>query len=158
MPSNIDPLYPEAGAATTQSVRDNFSAAKTEIEALQTLLEGLTDGWSDFSEASTIVGFSSFVTKIIWYIDIGPVRVLYFFISGTSNSTGLSFTLPGTNQSGGILSAVTRNRNNSAGVAAGYCDVESASDVVNCYQSAGAGFTASGNKAAIGLLIIPLPA
>ncbi len=36
MPSNINPLNPTAGNATTQSVRENFSAAKTEIEALQT--------------------------------------------------------------------------------------------------------------------------
>lgn len=35
MSSSINPLYPEAGSATTQSVRDNFSAAKGEIEALQ---------------------------------------------------------------------------------------------------------------------------
>lgn len=36
MPSNIDPTKPVALVPTTQSVRDNFSAAKTEIEALQT--------------------------------------------------------------------------------------------------------------------------
>ena len=36
MTSNIDPTYPTAVSATTQSVRDNFSAAKTEILALQT--------------------------------------------------------------------------------------------------------------------------
>lgn len=35
MTSNIDPTKPETGLATTQSVRDNFQAAKTEIEALQ---------------------------------------------------------------------------------------------------------------------------
>jgi len=35
MASSIDATKPEATSATTQSVRDNFSAAKTEIEALQ---------------------------------------------------------------------------------------------------------------------------
>jgi hypothetical protein len=35
MASNIDITKPVTGNATTQSVRDNFSAAKTEIEALQ---------------------------------------------------------------------------------------------------------------------------
>lgn len=35
MASNIDPLFPAAGSATTQSVRVNFEAAKTEIEDLQ---------------------------------------------------------------------------------------------------------------------------
>lgn len=36
MASNIDPSQPVIGNPTTQSVRDNFAAAKTEIEALQT--------------------------------------------------------------------------------------------------------------------------
>lgn len=35
MASNIDATKPVAGTPTTQSVRDNFSAAKSEIEALQ---------------------------------------------------------------------------------------------------------------------------
>ena len=35
MPSSIDPQYPAAGNATTQSVRENFQYAKEEIEALQ---------------------------------------------------------------------------------------------------------------------------
>ena len=36
MTSAINPLYPVEGTPTTESVRDNFLAAKTEIEALQT--------------------------------------------------------------------------------------------------------------------------
>lgn len=36
MASNIDATKPTSGTATTQSVRDNFLAAKNEIEALQT--------------------------------------------------------------------------------------------------------------------------
>lgn len=35
MASNIDTTKPEAGSATTASVRANFTAAKTEIESLQ---------------------------------------------------------------------------------------------------------------------------
>lgn len=37
MPSSIDITKPIQGAATTASVRDNFAAAKTEIEALQAI-------------------------------------------------------------------------------------------------------------------------
>lgn len=37
MSSLIDPTKPVSASATTQSVRDNFQAAKTEIEALQAL-------------------------------------------------------------------------------------------------------------------------
>lgn len=39
MASNIDSTKPATGAATTQSVRDNFGYAKEEIEALQTEME-----------------------------------------------------------------------------------------------------------------------
>jgi hypothetical protein len=38
MMSNIDPSQPTYGNATTQSVRDNFTIAKSEIEALQAAL------------------------------------------------------------------------------------------------------------------------
>ncbi len=39
MTSAIDPTKPVAGNPTTQSVRDNFAAAKSEIEALQSATE-----------------------------------------------------------------------------------------------------------------------
>ena len=44
MTSAIDPSRPVQGTATTQSVRDNFFAAKTEIEALQAEIEALKAG------------------------------------------------------------------------------------------------------------------
>lgn len=44
MASNIDPTYPETGAATTQSVRDNFAAAKAEIEELQNMAYSMPIG------------------------------------------------------------------------------------------------------------------
>lgn len=46
MTSAIDPSRPVQGTATTQSVRDNFFAAKTEIEALQAEIEALKAGAS----------------------------------------------------------------------------------------------------------------
>lgn len=41
MPSNVDPAVPVAGTPTTQSVRDNFAVAKTEIEALQAAVNNI---------------------------------------------------------------------------------------------------------------------
>ncbi len=43
MASNIDPSKPITGNPTTQSVRDNFNAAKQEIESLQTAVSGKAD-------------------------------------------------------------------------------------------------------------------
>ncbi len=49
---------------------------------------------TDYSNTSTIVGFSSFNAKIIKYGVVGNVVVCIFGISGTSNGGGFSFTLP----------------------------------------------------------------
>jgi hypothetical protein len=48
MTSAIDPLKPITGTPTTQSVRDNFSVAKSEIEFLQ----GAT-GFADYNDTAT---------------------------------------------------------------------------------------------------------
>lgn len=48
MTSLINPLYPVAGSPTTQSVRDNFNAAKSEIIELQT-----STGWADYNDTAT---------------------------------------------------------------------------------------------------------
>jgi hypothetical protein len=50
--------------------------------------------WIDFSEQSTIVGWSSFTAKIIRYKVVGNIVYLYFNLAGTSNSTSTTFTLP----------------------------------------------------------------
>lgn len=48
MTSAINPLNPIAGSPTTQSVRDNFTAAKNEIEALQRQI-----GFADYADTAT---------------------------------------------------------------------------------------------------------
>lgn len=48
MSSNIDTSIPPLGNATTAGVRNNFSAAKTEIEALQQQI-----GFADYNDAAT---------------------------------------------------------------------------------------------------------
>ena len=50
--------------------------------------------WIDFSEQSTIVGWSSYTRKIIKYKVVGNIVYVYMNISGTSNSTSLNFSLP----------------------------------------------------------------
>lgn len=48
MSSNIDPAIPPFGAATTAGVRNNFNAAKTEIEQLQRQI-----GYADYNDSLT---------------------------------------------------------------------------------------------------------
>ena len=50
--------------------------------------------WIDFSEQSTIVGWSSFTNKSIRYKQIGNIVYVSVRLQGTSNATSLSFTLP----------------------------------------------------------------
>ncbi len=50
--------------------------------------------WIDFSEQSTIVGWSSFTTKIIRYKVVGNIVYVNYSLGGVSNSTTTSFTVP----------------------------------------------------------------
>jgi len=59
-------------------------------------------GWIDYSATSTIVGWSSFTTKVIRYRVIGKQVFVNFYIEGISNSTSTTFTLPNTALYGSI--------------------------------------------------------
>ena len=50
--------------------------------------------WIDFSQQSTIVGWSIFTTRQIRYKVVGNIVYVYLYLSGTSNSTQTTFTLP----------------------------------------------------------------
>lgn len=57
MASAIDVTKPSSTAPTTQSVRDNFQAAKSEIEALQANVTTLQTEMGDVSAAlAAIIG------------------------------------------------------------------------------------------------------
>ena len=58
MASTIDPTKPAAGAATTLSVRNNFLAAKNEIESLQTEVAAKQAALVSGSNIKTINGTS----------------------------------------------------------------------------------------------------
>jgi hypothetical protein len=53
-----------------------------------------TVGWTDYSSTSTIVGFSAYTTKTIFYKKVGKSCHCSFVLNGTSNDTVCSFTLP----------------------------------------------------------------
>ncbi len=58
-------------------------------EGLQTIVP-----WTDYSNISTIVGWTSFTTKKILYCRFGIIVLIVFQLEGTSNSLTTSFTLP----------------------------------------------------------------
>lgn len=50
--------------------------------------------WADYSTISTIVGWSSFTTKLIHTKKIGKIVFVSFILAGTSNATNITFTVP----------------------------------------------------------------
>ena len=53
-----------------------------------------TTTWTDYGGSSTVVGWSSFSVKKIYYKKVGKLVFVWFHLEGTSNSTAASFTLP----------------------------------------------------------------
>ena len=54
--------------------------------------------WTDYSGTSTIVGWTSLDTARIYYKKIGNLVFVNFYLSGTSDSTSITFTLPYTSK------------------------------------------------------------
>jgi len=50
--------------------------------------------WTDYSATSTVVGWADGLTKTIYYKLTGKTCIVRFYITGISNSTTTSFTLP----------------------------------------------------------------
>lgn len=101
-------------------------------------------GWIDYSATSTVVGWSSFTTKIIKYRVIGKQLFCIFYLDGTSNSVNTTFTLP--NNAITFNELAGRYANNGA-VTAGYARITNASNVITFLNSIiSLTWTASGTK------------
>ena len=61
-----------------------------------------SNAWSDYSASSTIMGWGSISSKGIYTKKIGKTVFVKFDITGTSNSTGVTFTVPYTQASDSI--------------------------------------------------------
>lgn len=121
------------------SVRSKLNNVITEVNLLDP-----TD-WIDYSETSTIEGWSSFTTKTIRYRIIGKQMFFEVFLLGTSNSTSATFTLPNNN--------ININNNyipkiiNNGVVGIGLSDISANSNSFTTYSSSlGNIFTNSGTK------------
>jgi hypothetical protein len=125
------------------SVRTKLNSVITEINLLDP-----TD-WVDYSATSTIVGWSSFTTKVLKYRVIGKQVFVLFQIIGQSNSVSSTFTLPFLNLSNnGELSFFSLAVNNGALTnAAAYSYMLGNSNVVELGTSSiSQTWTASGTK------------
>lgn len=93
----IDNVYFPNGYANTPSVSGTYPRFFKCTGTIPLGFDNNCGDWIDYSNTSTIIGWTSFTTKIITYTIIGKMLKISYSINGTSNTTTISFTLPYTN-------------------------------------------------------------
>lgn len=102
--------------------------------------------WTDYSGTSTITGWASTTTEDIFYKKIGKLVFVQFYITGTSDSTNTTFTLPYTQQSDLRLHVPIRVVDNGTD-AVGLATIAGGASTCVCFDTiAGSAWTASGTK------------
>lgn len=90
-------LTASAGTYTaTDSILTALNKLKYLLDTIPTLLALKLDNnlWIDFGPSSTIGGFSSISTRVIWYKELSDGVLFLVDIVGTSNSGNFTFTIP----------------------------------------------------------------
>ena len=128
----------------------NFKTVEELAGAIKSLDIVTSVAWKGYHDTSTIVGWSSYTTKEIWYKRIGKLTFVQFDIEGTSDSTSTSFTAPHTHNGDLGLNLPCRIAN-SGTYAAGFLGIGVSSSTVNFYPAiTGGSWTASGTKRIVG--------
>jgi hypothetical protein len=110
-----------------------------------------TQGWTSY--ASTVNGWSSFTTKLVYYKTVGDLVYVWFHIDGTSNQTYASMTVPYTSNSSIQSQGVIRIINSGTSGSGIYNHPTSSSQVTFFRTVGGASWTASGQKLVIGQFV-----
>ena len=112
----------------------------------QTALEIPANGtFTDYTATSTVVGWSSFVTKSIWYKQIGKIVFVWINIYGPSNSTVVTISLPSTPTTGSLTYIPIFIQDNGANLT-GRLDIIGSVTLTAYPSLSGLAWTASGNK------------
>ncbi len=113
-----------------------------------------TVAWADYGGTSTVVGFSGTPTVNIWYKKIGNFVYVNFYISGTSDDTPFTFTLPYTNvndTNSRVYTAIKFKDNNAQSTVSGQMYLAPNTDVVALYTDwAAQVWTPANTKEAMG--------
>lgn len=108
-----------------------------------------TATFADYSGSSTVVGWTSFTTKQIYYKKIGKFVFVTYRLIGTSNSTTTSFSLPYSNNSSIVLNATVAQAidNTSSNQAGALLQIPLSSSTATLFMdSGGTTWTGSGTK------------
>lgn len=126
------------------SVRTKLNSVITEINLLDP-----TD-WVDYSATSTVVGWSSFTTKQIRYRVIGKQVFVHYNLSGVSNSTSTTFTLPNNSLYTERVFGASTDNGTLIGAGIIVISANSNSIILGANQTAAGNWTSSGTKTTIG--------
>ncbi len=146
--TDADSMEVTAAGTSGQLLQSNGAAAPSWATV------GTVGSWVDYSATSTIVGWSALTTKLIYYVLIGKVCYVTFYLSGTSNATTATFTLPVTSAGSETLAGGIYIVNNGAdSVNGGFADIAAATSTVSVYRNNQLlAFTNSGSKLVLGQL------
>ena len=133
-------------------ILDKLNVLERRINELQRMEHTSTVArWTDYSAKSTIVGWSAFTAKNIYYARIGNLVFVGINLAGTSNDTTTSFTVPYVSAVGFILWALIRARDNTGGFVSGLLSMSNGSSTITLYSTVdGGSWTDSGTKACEG--------
>ena len=122
------------------------------IDLIDTLAELTSGEWQDYGGTSTIVGWSSYTIKKIYFRTISDIVFIQFEISGTSDDTVATFTLPHAALMSLNLAASFRATDDDTNIDWGFLLVANGSSTVTLYKDVTqvAAGTASGGKSCVG--------
>lgn len=156
--------WPLTYHATTNklNIGESYTCVAGDVVRYHKDLSGVVHGtifpvspWSDYSATSTIVGWSSFTFKEIYTRKIGSMLFVNYRLQGTSNATGVTFTVPYSIDALTYSTSAYIIDNGSAQTAPGWMISASASATITVYKDmSGAAFTDSGTKAVRGQFFV----
>lgn len=151
---NVNVTLGDAAGADSLYVKDSAGTAIMSINSdgdLYAARDIYTTAWTDYSGTATIVGWQSTdLVKYVWYKKIGKMAIVQFSISGTSDSTATTFTLPAamTPKSGGLdaWGTIRRADNGTFDIGTIYVPPNNPPTVALYPDAAGGNWTNSGAK------------
>jgi hypothetical protein len=118
--------------------------------------------WTNYGDSATIIGWSSFTVKEIYYRKIGSIVFVSYHISGASNSGNTSFTVPYDRASGRTYDEIAYGRDGGASVLTpdnATIYLYQGTNIVYCYTSQGMGtWATSSTKTVSGTFWYPAAA